>query len=55
MKLGRSQDKESVERKVMSLINLHGVTLGSGRHTALPVLHSRESLAEYQAEELPLP
>jgi hypothetical protein len=53
MKLGRSQDTENVERKVMSPANLHGVALGSCRHTALPVLHSRESLAEYQVEELP--
>jgi hypothetical protein len=54
MKLGRSQDKENVERKVMSPVNLHGVVLGSGRHTALPAVYSRESLAEYQADGAPL-
>ena len=35
-------------------VRLHGVVLGSGRHTALPVVHSRESLAGYQAEAAPL-
>lgn len=54
MKLVRSQDKELVERKGMFPVHLHSVVLGSGRHTALPVVHSRESLAGYQAEAAPL-
>jgi len=53
MKLVRSQDKEVVERKGMFPVHLHG-PLGSGKHTALPVVHSRETLAAYQAEAAPL-